>query len=146
MGYRTCVDCSTEKKWGVVSVVYHKTGNTVEVVKDPEVAARVNAMSMRTGFGVLKGMTGNYAKLNSGPAKPVETLPEKPITDRVLSRKPIETDWVRVGEEATEIAESYGIEAAEHHLQKARDEKRIYRLDHERLLEIIKHINNERTI
>ena len=35
LGYSICVECSTEKRFGAVPVTNHKTGNTIEVIKDP---------------------------------------------------------------------------------------------------------------
>jgi len=42
-----------------------------------------------------------------------------------------------VGEEATKIAETSGIDKALQHIQQAHDEKRIFRCDVERLTQII---------
>lgn len=62
LGYSVCISCSTEEKWSGVQVVHHKTGNEIQVVKDPEVAAEFIAKSSRKGFGTLKGMVGNWKK------------------------------------------------------------------------------------
>jgi len=51
LGYTSCVDCSTEKKWSGHLVVHHKTGNNYDVIKDPETAAIMASMSNRNGFG-----------------------------------------------------------------------------------------------
>jgi hypothetical protein len=131
------VDCSTERKWGVVPITYHKTGNTVEIVKDPDLAAEMVAMSQRTGFGVMKGLTGSHRKANNKEAPKPKALPDKIIQDKIISRKKIESDWYLVGEEATKIAETSGIDKALQHIQQAHDEKRIFRCDVERLTQII---------
>ena len=140
MGYRVCVNCSTEQAWSAVHVVYHKTGNTIEVVKDPEVAALATAMSQRTGFGVMKGLTGNHRKSHKKinlhkAAKPVEE-----VRDKIISRKPIQTDWYAVGEEAVGILETAGIDAAIQHLEAALENKRIIRYDMKRLVPIIEEL------
>ena len=137
LGYSTCVECSTEKKWGVVSITYHKTGNTVEVVKDPEVAAAAYAMSQRTGFGVMKGLTGNHRKTTIAKEPNTQILPDKPLTDKIVSRRPIITEWETVGEEAVNIMESSGIEPAMKHLELALEQKRIIRYDMKRLVPIL---------
>jgi hypothetical protein len=137
LGYKTCVDCSTERRWGVVAITYHKTGNTVEIVKDPDLAAEMNAMAQRKGFGVMKGLTGSHSKVNNKvPPKP-KALPDKVIEDKVVARRKIESDWYRVGEEATQIAETSGIDKALQHIENAHSEKRIFRCDVERLTQII---------
>lgn len=135
-GYRTCVKCSTESKWGSVQVIYHKTGNTIEIVKDPEVAEQVNQMARRSGFGVMKGMTGATRKPSAaaGPAKP---LPPKPVVDRVISRRPLVTDWESVGAEAMRIAEINSIESAVDHIRKAHQDRRILQKQADQLIQII---------
>ena len=137
LGYKTCVDCSTEKKWGVVPITYHKTGNTVEIVKDPDLSAEIVAMSQRTGFGVMKGLTGSHRKANNKVAPERKLLKSIPIPDKVVSKRKVETDWYQVGEEATKIAETSGIDKALQHIQQAHIEKRIFRCDVERLTQII---------
>lgn len=51
-----CVNCSSETRWSSVPIINHKTGNTIEVVKDPEVAAEFHRLSSRAGFGTLRGL------------------------------------------------------------------------------------------
>ena len=137
LGYNTCVECSTEKKWGVVQIVYHKTGNTVEVVKDPEVAAQAYAMSQRKGFGVMKGLTGSHRKHTTAKEPNTTILPDKPLTDRIISRKPMYTEWETVGEEALTILEKNGLSLALQHLETALESKRIIRYDMKRLVPIL---------
>ena len=138
-GYRTCVKCSTESKWGSVQVIYHKTGNTIEIVKDPELAAQVNQMARRSGFGVMKGITGVTRKQHSGP-QTVKPLPPKPVVDREISRRPLETDWELVGEEAMRLAEINSIESAVEHIYKAHKERRILQKQADQLIQIIGHV------
>ena len=52
----TCVSCSTEEKWSGGHVIHHKTGNEVCVIKDINVAKEFHKMSMRAGFGTMRGM------------------------------------------------------------------------------------------
>lgn len=138
-GYRTCVKCSTESKWGSVQVIYHKTGNTIEIVKDPEVAEQVNQMARRSGFGVMKGMTG-VTKKSASASTTVKPLPPKPVVDHVISRRPLVTDWERVGEEAMQIAEIDSIDSAVEHIRKAHQERRILQKQADQLIQIIGHV------
>ena len=32
MGYKVCVECSTTEKYGCIDIIYHKTGNTIEIL------------------------------------------------------------------------------------------------------------------
>jgi hypothetical protein len=94
LGYSNCVKCSTEEKWSGVQVVHHKTGNEIQVVKDPEVAAEFVAKSTRSGFGALKGMTGSWKR----PVREVNTEPRKvkPCTrvySSIISKKKIVTNY-----------------------------------------------------
>jgi hypothetical protein len=50
LGYSTCVNCSTEKRWTGHSVIYHKTGNTIDIIKDEETAIHLAKLSSRNGF------------------------------------------------------------------------------------------------
>jgi hypothetical protein len=114
-------------------------------VKDREVADRINAMAQRSGFGVMKGLTGSYAKTSKKKEGPLKVLPDKPINDRVLSRKSIPSEWEAVGKEVVEILEKHGAESAIDHLYKAQETKRIYRNEVEKLIQIINHFNEKTT-
>lgn len=54
---KVCVDCSTEDVKGAVDIVYHKTGNTIQIM-DKESADAINKAARRTGFGSLRAMRG----------------------------------------------------------------------------------------
>jgi hypothetical protein len=77
----TCVACSTEIKWSGVQVINHKTGNEVEVVKDPEAAKEFKRLSTRAGFGTVRGMATSKTNSNknlysSMPVKSFEASKE----------------------------------------------------------------------
>jgi hypothetical protein len=55
LGYAECVNCSTVEQVGCIDIVYHKTGNTIQIT-DKETAERMRELSRRTGFGTLRGM------------------------------------------------------------------------------------------
>jgi hypothetical protein len=55
LGYKECVNCSTVEAVGCIDIVYHKTGNTIQIT-DKETAEKMRQLSRRTGFGTLRGM------------------------------------------------------------------------------------------
>jgi hypothetical protein len=61
LGFKKCVNCSDTEKYGVVDVVHHKTGNTVEIM-DAKSAEAINKASKRSGYGVMRGMTKGGSK------------------------------------------------------------------------------------
>ena len=63
-GCTTCVHCSSEAKFSGVPVINHKTGNEVQVVKDPEAAREFLKKSSRAGYGTMRGVSsGNTASV-----------------------------------------------------------------------------------
>lgn len=67
---RTCVNCSTSSKYTAVPVIHHKTGNEVQIVKNPDVAREFVRLSKRAGFGTLQSIssgkkTKSSTKFNS---------------------------------------------------------------------------------
>lgn len=57
-GYTTCVKCSSVKAYGCVAISNHKTGNEIQILP-ADVAANINRLSQRKGYGVLSGMKHN---------------------------------------------------------------------------------------
>ena len=51
-----CVNCSTVDKVSAIPIIHHKTGNEIQIVADPEVAAEFHRLSSRVGFGTLRGL------------------------------------------------------------------------------------------
>lgn len=138
LGYHTCVSCSTVERWSGVPVINHKTGNEIQIVKDPEVAAEFMAKSARVGFGTMRGMTTGYKKRVFSEVTPKpEPLPDKPLVDRVISRRPMPHEYETVGEEMMSLLENEGRDAAIVHIDKALADKRIYRKHHEQLNSIL---------
>jgi hypothetical protein len=78
LGYSVCVECSSEPAWSCSALTYHKTGNTIEIIKDPEVAYNINQMANRKSFGVMNGITGNWSRYR----KPNTDAPKKSTIDR----------------------------------------------------------------
>lgn len=137
LGYRVCLGCSKEPRWSGVPIINHKTGNEIQIVKDPEVAAEFMAKSARTGFGTLKGMSSSYKSPSAVPDKPAVLLPDKPLFDRELSRRPAPHEFEAVGFEAMNLLEQESADAAYALIAKAHQEKRIYRVHAEQLHQII---------
>ena len=50
LGYKTCVTCSTVEPYGCVSITYHKTGNTIQIMPK-EQAKRIRKLGARRGYG-----------------------------------------------------------------------------------------------
>jgi len=137
LGYRTCINCSDEPKWSSVPVINHKTGNEIQIVKDPEVAAEFMAKSARKGFGTLKGMSSSYKRKVTTTPRIQKPIPEKVICDKILSRRPMPNDFEAVGTEVMSILETQSIEQAYFHIEKALAEKRIFGVHAEQLRNII---------
>lgn len=143
LGYRTCVLCSTEKMWSGIPITNHKTGNEIQIVKDPEVAAEFMAKSARVGFGTMRGMTTGYKRRNPTPAVKIsdEVVPKKNIEriikDRIISRRKMPHEYETVGEEMMITLESQGQAAAILCIENALEKKRIFRKHFEQLNSII---------
>ena len=58
-GYKSCVNCSTVARVGGVAIANHKTGNEIQIMS-MEDANRMYVLSQRQGYGVSKGIKGNY--------------------------------------------------------------------------------------
>jgi hypothetical protein len=138
LGYTVCVDCSTEVAWSAIHVVHHKTGNEIQVVKDPEVAAEFHAKSQRTGFGALKGITGSYKRRVApvNPVKPKEE-PAAPPPTVVISRRPMPLDFEGVGRSVMDALETKGKEQALALIEHAQKEYRLLNRQAVQLREII---------
>ena len=138
MGYKVCVDCSTESRWTVVPVNYHKTGNTAEIIKDPEVAEEFMFMASRKGFGVMRGLTSTRRKPTV--RQPREKKEEAPVTNlppKVMGKYMPTYYFEEVGEKAISIAEKETIEKALVYIEQALDERLIFKKQAEQLKDII---------
>ena len=143
LGYKECVNCSSTQRWTVVPVNYHKTGNTTEIIKDPEVAADFLHASKRKGFGVLTGMTTNRKRVNTEILETNKSVKiSTVVNDKVISRRKLENEFDKVGEEMMSILESGSNKSlAISHIEKAFSEKRIFRIHKEQLLGILNKIS-----
>jgi len=85
IGYKLCVQCSTENKWTGNLMVFHKTGNSYEIIKDPEVAEKMASMSSRNGFGSNRK---SVAKKGNDTKKIIPPPENFTIDPTIINRKP----------------------------------------------------------
>ena len=121
LGYRECVDCSTVEKYGFVDVVYHKTGNTIEVLS-AEDAKKMLELTKRRGFGSMSSIRGS----RSGAAVAL-TLPETFHT---------EEDFQKAGQEAMREYEVLGVQAALELVEQMHRKEKISLHQKKRLIDI----------
>ena len=112
--FKKCVNCSDTEKYGVVDVVYHKTGNTVEIM-DAKSAEAINKAAKRSGYGVMRGMT-------KGGSKSISTYNpngKNKGTGASTSFVGNEISFDKVGEKAMLFFEVDGIDSAFEVIEKA---------------------------
>jgi hypothetical protein len=126
LGYRTCINCSSEARWSGVPVINHKTGNEIQIIKDPEVAAEFIAKSARVGFGTSRGMTTTYRRPQNVIAK-VKEIPNKPPPTEIIFKTILPNEYEAVGAEVMQILESDGFDNAYNYIQTALQNRRIFR-------------------
>ena len=136
LGYKKCVDCSDTEKYGVVDVVYHKTGNTVEIT-DTKTAEAVNKASKRSGYGVMRGMTKGGSKSISN-YNPKGKLRENCVS---LSFVGNEVTFNKVGEKAMLFFEIGGIESALEIIEKAFNNTEINISQRNKLRQVFESLN-----
>lgn len=127
MGYTKCISCSTEEKYGFVDVVYHKTGNTIEVL-DAESARKMNKLAKRSGFGSLKSMRGGSGGSSNSGVKIAKVVTHQ--------------EWEKHGEEIMKTYEERGIQEAKDLVQRKLSGCLITPLQANRTLEILDLLHN----
>ena len=123
----TCVNCSDVQGVACVDIVYHKTGNTIQIM-DKESAKVINKASKRTGFGSLKALKGGSG---GDGLKNVKTGIYK------MRIPPNLNDFEKVGEEVMKFVEFKEKEDAIEHLRIAFDKGRVNFAQQNQLLAII---------
>ena len=107
LGYKHCVNCSDVEGYGCVDIVYHKTGNTVQVMSKAA-AAEVNKHK-RKGFGtMLKGGSKTSTYNPKGSVHGVSTC--------IIGN---DITFNKVGEICMSLFENKGIEAAHKYIDSA---------------------------
>ena len=109
LGYKECVNCSTVESYSCVDVVYHKTGNTLEIV-DKETATRINKLARRSGFGVMRGIVSSKSR-GSELSLSVPKY-EEPIIET-------QEKFNQVGEDAAKVLDEQGIDQAVNYVAKS---------------------------
>ncbi len=112
LGFKECVKCSTVEPVGCVDVVYHKTGNTIEIT-DRATAERMRKLSRRNSHGILAGMKPGP---KSAPYRPSGKINGQRLLDRAVIANP--EQFEKDGAQALEIAEYEGVDTAVKWLQK----------------------------
>jgi len=107
-----CVNCSTEDKVSAVPVIHHKTGNEIQIVRDPEVAAEFHRLASRVGYGTLRGLKAGV----SGDSVKKRTEIKAPSPIRYEAS--IET-YNKLGERVMKEFDLLGIERAKRTIREA---------------------------
>jgi len=146
MGYSVCVECSTEPGWSCSALTYHKTGNTIQIIKDPELAYNINQMASRKSFGVMSGITGRYSRYRpdttSTPTKKkwIDKTGEVYSTNKktlgTLSGKTV--DFESQGAYAVSLLDSEGLDASVTWVKQEYRDLRLSQSDFVRLIQMLK--------
>jgi hypothetical protein len=123
----TCVNCSDVKGVACVDIVYHKTGNTIQIM-DQAAAKAINKASQRTGFGSLKALKGGSG---GDGLRNVKTGVFK------MRIPPNLNDYEKVGEEIMKFVEFKEKEEAIELLNNALSKNRVTSSQYSQLLTII---------
>ena len=128
MGYKTCVECSTEEKYGFIDVVYHKTGNTIEILP-AEDAKKMRELTKRRGFGSMSSLRGGSGGGGG-------------ITVSSHRNYPTQADFEKVGEEAMKEYEAFGLKEAVEVIESYYKKEKITPLQKKNLIAIFDHLEN----
>jgi len=109
LGFRVCTACSEVEAYGCVDIVYHKTGNTVQVMSK-EQAASVNKYARKRFGTVLKGGIKSTTYNPKGIIKGCSTT-------FIGSDKSYE----KVGEMMMNLLDAKGFDTASHYIDKQAD-------------------------
>ena len=107
LGYKECVNCSSTEAVGCVDIVYHKTGNDIQIMSKQQAQA-VNKHKRR-GFGtMLKGgsKTSTYSPKNTKFGASTTVIGTEALFNKV-------------GEDCMKIYESKGIDEVFTYINKA---------------------------
>ena len=131
MGYKNCVSCSTVEKYGCVDIVYHKTGNTIEIMESKD-AEKIAKLTKRKGFGSMSSLRGGSG---GGTSKSVSVS----VSSRYI---PTREDFEKVGEEAMKIYEALGLQETIDFIAKSLAREKITVLQSKNLEKIFRALEN----
>jgi hypothetical protein len=98
LGYTTCKNCSNEERWSANPLTFHKTGNTIEVIKDPELAREVHFKAQRNSFGVCQGMKSGYTPKKRKEEDVKRIIPSDREFSKVISKRKVDPSLYRFEE------------------------------------------------
>ena len=127
LGYTECVDCSTVEAVGCVDICYHKTGNTIQVM-DKTTAEKINKLSQRAGYGIMRGLRGGSSQKSSTPITG--------STGRIV-RMPTRDDFEKVGKQVMNLIELNNKETAIKTIEEALVSRLISGSHRRQLMEIV---------
>lgn len=129
LGYKVCVSCSDTEMYGMVNVIVHKTGNSVQPLPKSQADA-INKVGDRKRFGtILKGGS------KSTSYKPTKTKFSCSTTTIGSDRL-----YMVVGEEAMRLFERSGYDRVVDYINKAQRNFEINQKQANQLLTIFNHI------
>jgi len=124
---KTCTECSTIEQVGCVDICYHKTGNTIQVM-DKESAAKINKLSQRAGYGIMRGLRGG--------STPKSTTKIAGNSGRVM-RMPTRQDFENAGKRVMDILELKDKDSAIKYIDEVLESRMISGSHHRQLKEIV---------
>ena len=128
-GVDTCVKCSEESKYSAIPIIHHKTGNTIEIIKDPEVAKEFRKVSTRAGFGTMRGMTSGASTTTKPKATSIR------IGSTAFSG--YQEQFEQVGKSAWDAFDLYGISKATKIINEAAESRQINFEQGQKILKLI---------
>ena len=137
LGFKKCVNCSDTEKYGVVDVVYHKTGNTVEIT-DAKTAEAINKASRRSGYGVMRGMTKGGSKMSSAYNPKGKSKSGNCVSMAFVGN---EITFNKIGERAMLFFEVDGIDSALEVIEKAFNNTEINVSQRNKLRQVFEHLD-----
>lgn len=133
-GYRECVNCSTVEAHGCIDIIYHKTGNTIQIT-DKQTAERMRQLSRRSGFGALRGM-------GAGKTETIKTTIKKGVAPRMTRMYTLNPEtFNEIGKEALIIMEIEGYDQALIFLQKKINDGTIFPIHADKIKAVITALN-----
>lgn len=133
LGYHQCIDCSEEPMVDCIPITYHKTGNTIQIIRDPKLAQEIRYLGNRSGWGPINGIRGRRRP----QPKPTKRSVKIPIPQKVFRKT------IRVVSDESVLSEALGmeLERALEHLKGGLRDQRISSEDYLRWKDIVLHFS-----